>query len=198
MASRGEQTRRRLLEAAETVFARHGYHEASIVKITEAAGVAQGTFYLYFRTKAQVFEELVGDLNRRLGRAITERAAPARGRVEVERLSLLGHLEFTIGHPALYRIIRQAEVICPAATRRHYERVCRAYASGLEAAMARGEIVAADPEVLAWSLMGIGEMIAVRLALRADRDRPGQDTLRAVVDQASAFIARGLGAGPGV
>jgi AcrR family transcriptional regulator len=43
---RGNRTRTRILEAAEQVFAKHGYHDASIVKITEAAGVAQGTFYL--------------------------------------------------------------------------------------------------------------------------------------------------------
>ena len=30
-----------------------GYHDASIVKITEAAGVAQGTFYLYFASKKE-------------------------------------------------------------------------------------------------------------------------------------------------
>ena len=51
LSKRGERTRRRLLEAAEAVFAELGYHDASIVKITEAAGVGQGTFYLYFASK---------------------------------------------------------------------------------------------------------------------------------------------------
>jgi AcrR family transcriptional regulator len=196
VASRGEQTRRRLLEAAEEVFARHGYHSASIVKITEAAGVAQGTFYLYFRTKAEIFEKLVADLNRRVRHAMTERAEPAQGRAEAERLGLLGFLEFTAGHPALYRIIRQAEVVSPSAARRHYERICQAYASGLEAAMARGEIATADPEVLAWSLMGIGEMIGMRWGLWGDHDHPTPEDLASVVDQASAFLARGLGVTP--
>ena len=43
LTSRGAATRERLLTAAESVFAELGYPEASIVKITEAAGVAQGT-----------------------------------------------------------------------------------------------------------------------------------------------------------
>ena len=55
LTSRGAATRRRLLEAAERVFSELGYHEASIVKITEAAGVAQGTFYLYFAGKQEIF-----------------------------------------------------------------------------------------------------------------------------------------------
>ena len=53
LSKRGERTRRRLLEAAESVFAELGYHDASIVKITEAAGVGQGTFYLYFASKKE-------------------------------------------------------------------------------------------------------------------------------------------------
>ena len=61
-----------LLEAAESVFAELGYHDASIVKITEAAGVGQGTFYLYFASKKDVFDELVVDLNHRVRQAMTE------------------------------------------------------------------------------------------------------------------------------
>jgi AcrR family transcriptional regulator len=49
--ARGTRTRAKLLEAAEAVFASVGYHDASIVKITEAAGVGLGTFYLYFDGK---------------------------------------------------------------------------------------------------------------------------------------------------
>jgi AcrR family transcriptional regulator len=64
LSKRGTLTRQRVLDAAESVFAQHGFHDASIVKITEAAGVGQGTFYLYFGSKKDVFDELVRDLNR--------------------------------------------------------------------------------------------------------------------------------------
>ena len=70
LSKRGLDTRRRLLDAAEQVFAALGYHEASVVKITDAAGVAAGTFYLYFDSKKAIFDELVRDLNRRVGRAV--------------------------------------------------------------------------------------------------------------------------------
>ncbi|HZD21911.1 MAG TPA: TetR/AcrR family transcriptional regulator, partial [Acidimicrobiia bacterium] len=48
LSAKGLRTRQGLLEAAEYVFAEYGWEDASIVKITEAAGVAQGTFYRYF------------------------------------------------------------------------------------------------------------------------------------------------------
>src|SRR5690606_14890523 len=61
--ARGTRTRERILAGATQVFAEHGYHDASIVKVTEAAEVAQGTFYLYFYSKQEVFEEVVRELN---------------------------------------------------------------------------------------------------------------------------------------
>lgn len=198
LTGRGERTRRRLLEAAEVVFGDLGYHAASVVKITEQAGVGQGTFYLYFRTKAQIFEELVDDLNGRVRRAMAERAAGARDRSDTERLGLLGFLEFTARHPALYRIIQQAEFVAPDAMRRHYERIATAYAEGLREAMDRGEIERCDPEVLAWSLMGVGEMVGMRWILWNDAaaGRRGQaDPVvpARVVSEVIGFITRGLG-----
>ena len=44
LSKRGLDTRRRLLDAAEQVFGALGYHDASIVKVAEAAGVAAGTY----------------------------------------------------------------------------------------------------------------------------------------------------------
>ena len=49
--SRGQRTRNKLLDAAEQVFGEQGYEKASIVEITRTAGVAQGTFYVYFESK---------------------------------------------------------------------------------------------------------------------------------------------------
>ena len=68
LSGRGAATRARLLEAAEGCFAELGYHDASVVKITEAAGVAQGTFYLYFPSK----EALPGALARQLSEALAD------------------------------------------------------------------------------------------------------------------------------
>jgi len=162
LTSRGAATRQRLLDAAEKVFAGLGYHDASIVKITEAAGVAQGTFYLYFAGKQEIFEELVRDLNRRVRRAMAEGAERGRTRAESELLGFKGYFDFVAQHGALYRIIRQAEFVAPQALRDHYEAIAAGYAPALEAAMRRGEAAEMDPEVLAWALMGMGELLGMR------------------------------------
>ena len=163
--ARGTATRARILEAAETVFAKVGYTDASIVRITEEAGVGQGTFYLYFESKLQVFEELIEDLNRRVRRAMSEAAARGNNRMESERLGFQGFFEFTAAHPALYRIIREAESVSPRALRLHYTRIVEGYIQALDKAQADGEINSIDPTVAAWMLMGIGEMIGMRWVL---------------------------------
>ncbi|MGX6447503.1 TetR/AcrR family transcriptional regulator, partial [Patulibacter sp. S7RM1-6] len=106
VSTRGRRTRRRLLDAAEAVFAEFGYPDASVVKITEAAGVAQGTFYVYFPGKQAIFDEIVDDLNRRVRRAMTSAAAEGRDRADRERRGFRAFFAFTAEHPALYRIVR--------------------------------------------------------------------------------------------
>lgn len=190
LSSRGVRTRRRLLEAAELVFAELGYHDASIVKITEAAGVGQGTFYLYFASKKEIFDELVLDLNHRVRQAMTEAASRGATRAEREQLGFTAFFRFTAEHPALYRIVRQAEFVSPEMLHRHYERLTEGYVAGLRQAMEQGEIASGDPEVLAWALMGIGELIGMRWILWA-----GSGELPAEVsDELAAIVRRAIGA----
>ncbi len=174
LTKRGEATRRRLLEAAEAVFADIGYHEASIVKITEHAGIGLGTFYLYFDSKQSIFEALVVDLNRRVRHAMAEEMADAEDRLEAERAGFRGFFRFTAEHPALYRVVREAEFVSPDMLRLHYTRIVDGYEEGLRhAADARQIDRRLDPEVTAWALMGMGELIGMRYLLW-ERDAAGR------------------------
>ncbi len=187
---KGNNTRRRLLEAAERVFAERGYHDASIVKITEAAGVAQGTFYIYFESKQQVFDELVIDLNHRVRQAMAEASSQGTTRSDAERRGFEAFFRFTGEHPALYRIIRQAEFVSPHTLRLHYQRIVEGYVDGLNRAKEAGEIADLDPDVVAWALMGAGELIGMRYVLWDDQrtipPHAFEETMR--------FVRRGLGA----
>ena len=74
LSKRGLDTRRRLLDAAEQVFGDLGYHDASVVKLAEAAGVAAGHLLPLLR-----LEE--GDLRRARARPQPPRAARDEGRL---------------------------------------------------------------------------------------------------------------------
>src|SRR5258708_9066229 len=75
---RRARTRAAILEAARQVFARRGYHDASIAEITELADIAVAPFYLYFRDKDEVFrmvlEEGLAETLAQVKQAVTEEA----------------------------------------------------------------------------------------------------------------------------
>jgi AcrR family transcriptional regulator len=58
---RREDRRDAIKLAAIQVFSELGYHSAKVSQIVERVGVAQGTFYLYYQSKEQLFGELLQD-----------------------------------------------------------------------------------------------------------------------------------------
>jgi len=172
LSARGVETRNRLLEAAEQVFGDLGFHDASIVKITEAAGVGQGTFYLYFSSKQELFDELVRDLNRRIRHAMTEQAKLGGTRIEQELLGFRGYFDFAAKHRGLYRILRESAFVSPDVFKWHYDRVSERYVAALREAVDRHELGPIDPEVAAWALMSVGETIGLRWIVWGDGEVP--------------------------
>ncbi len=62
-ASQKRKSRRKaVLDEARRVFAAKGYHQTHVADIIEACGIARGTFYLYFDSKAAIFRELLESL----------------------------------------------------------------------------------------------------------------------------------------
>lgn len=67
---RGSDKRERILEAAEVVFAEHGFARARVSEIARAAGVADGTIYLYFKSKDDLLIELFDSRMQRVTAAL--------------------------------------------------------------------------------------------------------------------------------
>lgn len=185
--ARGEATRQKLLEAAEAGFGRNGFHATSVTDITRRAGVAQGTFYLYFESKEAVFSELIRDLSRRLRRAIRRDTEGVEGRLALEEAGLRAFLRFAAEHRDLYRIVFESQYIDPDLFRWYYERIAGAYARGLEEAMDAGEIRRLDAETVAYALMGAAHFMGMRWVLWANEEPPER-----VLESLRGFIREGL------
>jgi AcrR family transcriptional regulator len=56
---RATQTKESILQAAEHLFAVHGYEATSVSMICDAAGVSKGAFYHHYETKQSIFLELM-------------------------------------------------------------------------------------------------------------------------------------------
>ncbi|HEY8686357.1 MAG TPA: TetR/AcrR family transcriptional regulator [Chloroflexota bacterium] len=187
VTARGQETRARLLAAAEKVFGERSYFQVSMADITREAGVGNGTFYLYFPSKEAAFRELVKERGHEL-RMVTHLAAEgAAVRSQAERAGFAAFFDFINRHRHLYRIVRQAEFVDADLFREYYDLFAAGYRTALSAAMDRGEIARMDPEVLAYCLMGIGDFVGMRWVVWSSDPIPGD-----VFEAAMRFIATGL------
>jgi AcrR family transcriptional regulator len=55
--------RNQILDAATSVFAEHGFHRATIKDVAKAAGIADGTIYIYFENKTALLLGILDRLN---------------------------------------------------------------------------------------------------------------------------------------
>lgn len=89
----GGDKREAILRAAITVFAHNGYFNSKVADIAREAGVADGTVYLYFKSKEEILHSI-------FDRSVDEALASAREQIELitdprdklRRIALL-HLE---------------------------------------------------------------------------------------------------------
>lgn len=184
---RGQETRGKILEAAEAEFGERGFHEASINGITARAGVALGSFYTYFDSKEALFRALVEHMGRLTRRYIAERAPQAGGRLAAERAGIAAFLEFTRAHRNLYRIVMEAQFVAEDAYRAYYQSFAEAYAQNLAAAAERGDITPGDAEVRGWALIGMSVFLGMRYGVWSE-DKSAEEVAHAVAE----LLAKGL------
>lgn len=168
---RGRKTLRLLLDAAAAEFGEKGFHESSVVSITQRAGVALGSFYTYFDSKDSLFRALVQDMSAQVRITVGPVMAAAPNRLEGERDGLATFLRFVRQHKELYRIIDEAEFVDPPSYRAHYENTVAGYVASLAEAASKGQVRADVEEVHAWAIVGMNVFLGLRYGvLREDRD----------------------------
>ena len=179
--NRGRETRDKLLVAAEKEFGERGFHEAAISGITRSAGVALGTFYVYFDSKEEIFRALVAHMGHLTRIWISERVAESPDRLTAERRGIAAFIEFVRRHGNLYQIISEAQFVAEDAYREYYSSFADAYRQNLEQAAADKDIREGDFEVWAWALIGMSVFLGMRFAAWDD-SRSADDMADAVAD----------------
>jgi AcrR family transcriptional regulator len=165
-----DERRAQLVNAARDVFGQKGYHAATVDDITRAAGVAKGTFYLYFEEKREVYYELVRtflghvkDIGASVAREVhtptdffarSEDAANELVRVFVEhhKLARLTYRESMSLDPELERLLRD-----------FYRELARVEADNIRLGIELGLFRAVDPMICAYAHIGMVERVALAL-----------------------------------
>ena len=180
----------RLLTAAEELFGQRSYHRTTVADICARAGIATGSFYSYYASKAEIFAAVVRAINTDLRRAMKEALEHAgSSQRSRERASFRAYFDLLSKRPWIDRIVRESEFIDPGLFREYYEHLARGYARGVRAAqMARDIDARYDPEVIAYAYTGIGNFVGMRWAEWTAGGQVPEDVLGDVLE----LLARGL------
>ncbi len=184
---RGRKTLRLLLDAAAAEFGEKGFHESSVVSITQRAGVALGSFYTYFDSKDSLFQALVHDMSAKVRNTVGPVMAAEANRLDGERKGLAEFLSFVRQHKELYRIIDEAEFVDPPSYRAHYENTVAGYVASLKEAAGKGQIRSDVDEVHAWAIVGMNVFLGLRYGVWGEERDAGE-----VADIAGDLLTNGL------
>jgi AcrR family transcriptional regulator len=156
----------RLLGAAEELFGERSYWRTTVADICARAGIATGSFYAHYNSKAEIFVAVVRQINADLRMAIrTALESAGEGQREHERASFRAFFTLLSQRPWIDRIVRESEFVAPTVFREYYEHLTRGYARGVRRAQLDRDVDARyDPEVIAYMYTGIGNFIGMRWA----------------------------------
>ena len=166
---KGRETLNRIVSAAAQEFYEKGYHNASINDITRRAGVASGTFYVYFDGKYNLYKFLLLQCSHMIRKYLNQAVRDCATRRDIEEVGLREWLKFVQANRYMYHIIWESLYIDKQLFTDYYVNFCRSYMRGIDAAKAAGEIRPdIDSEVLAYTLMGASNFLGLNWGLFQD------------------------------
>ncbi len=189
-AQERQARRRRIQEAARTVFAERGYQGASIELIARAAQLSVGAIYLYFKSKEDLYTSLVEDVLTLFDVEMAElrESEPVSSRLRATWTLLVKWAERDPEGPRILRLLAQPairpqlsdEVVTAvsAGIQRVQDHLGSCVADGIHAGLYR-QVNAREIADLVWSVL-LGSLDAAEmhgnlglpaesLALRTDR-----------------------------
>jgi TetR/AcrR family fatty acid metabolism transcriptional regulator len=193
-----QEKRDRILDAAIAVFAEKGFTLSRVSDVASRAGVADGTIYLYFKTKDDillaVFEEKMETLVQEMDRHLATVDGP------VERIRAFGrfHFQMVQTYPELAQVL-QVEVRQSHHFLRNYRPVkLWAYLDRIEGLVVEGQAQGlfredVDPFIVKWAFFGALDELSVQWVLARRRER---FTPEHSAEQVVEVFLRGLMANP--
>ena len=191
------QRRDEIMAAAKEVFARKGFHETTIADIAKEAGLAYGSVYWYFDSKDELFHALMAveesALRNHVAAALAALGVPAEnvGQEAPLRAAVEATLEYFESDKATVKLLLRDPYALGERFEKHlggiYERFIDDIESFIVAAQERGEVVAAPPRMVAYTLAALVGQLAHR-RLSTDDDV----TAAQVADFVVALVLDGL------
>ncbi len=135
---KAKENREKILNSAAEIIGELGYLNASVSRITERAGLAQGTFYLYFESQQDLFDQILPHKGKDAMRFIAQRVRSCNDPYEMERQGLLAFQEYLRLNPWFFRVLNEARVVAPKAHAIHADNLVSGFARALQRWKQRG------------------------------------------------------------
>jgi AcrR family transcriptional regulator len=190
-----DERRASLLAAAREVFVQKGYHATTVDDVTRAAGVAKGTFYLYFDEKREIYVEIVEgflQLVKDVGRSVGESAAGGTDFVAKAEQAANELMRVFLDNRELVRLAhRESMGLDPeleGMLRRFYREIAEVEAENIRLGIKLGLFRDVDPLLVAYAHIGMVERVLLTM-LDDDSGLPPPD---AIVKELMAIAFEGL------
>ncbi len=187
------ERRLQILDAARDVFAKRGYARATVDDIVAEAGVARGTFYLYFDDKRDAFVELVQRFASQITAVIVRIATDDPGRPVADQVleNTRAILRLCLSERSMTKILfTDAVGVDPEFQHQvatFYDTVVQLLTESLKDGQALGIVMDGEPRVMAYLTLGaLKELVyqAVTLGLT-------EESADALSQQIYAFLSQG-------
>jgi TetR/AcrR family transcriptional regulator, fatty acid metabolism regulator protein len=185
--------RERILDAAVKVFAAEGFYNAKVSQIAQAAGVADGTIYLYFKSKddllIQLFEDRMERVNANLRAALASETTAAAQLKRVVKL----HLALVGENRDMAEVIsvelRQSSKFIREYANPKFAEFLRLIAGAVAEGQKKGELRNdVDPYILARALFGALDEIALAWLVKHPASKATIELPRAAEQLGELFI----------
>lgn len=192
-AEKSEATRTALFAAAIATVGEYGYAETSVARITEKAGVAQGTFYNYFESRQDLLDQLLPSISVRLLEHVKKKVSEAKNSpIARERARITAFFEFLEQTPHLFKMLHEGEIHAPEGFRRHAQLQTQSFERAMLREHEQGHlkgIAASEIPALSEIMMGARHWLSTRFCVRGGEIvQPPPD----VIDTYMKLTVRGL------
>ena len=162
--------RHQLLDVSLEVFARQGFHGASMAEVAEAAGVTKPVLYQHFGSKRELYLELLDDVGQRLLEEVQKATASAGGPRQQVASGFAAYFRFVADHENAFRLLfggdgREADAEFADAVRRVEDAMADAIAALIDA-----DIDDDHRRLLAYGVVGLAEATSRQWVLTGRRE----------------------------
>ena len=186
----GQRTFDQIIETGKRLFSKQGYVATSINEIIDEAGIATGTFYLYFDDKLALYSYILLEYHHSIRKHINEKIKNVHTRYEKERLGIKAFLQLAWDDPLVYKIIWESMFIDETLFRDYYVTFSQDYIRSLNHSVDRDEVRDdIDLETLSYILMGISNFVGLQVLFR---DTLIEHKLDEIVDNVMKVLESGM------